>query len=329
MGPPKEAPGSEDMPRAEPLGSGRGRHGTHNLVVITGQVAGWAAILTLLEHAPRDPAGFAARVGLVALFCLLMQGVFTMMHEHFHRNAHRVAAVDYLIGFAGSTIFGTSATLHRVHHWGHHVRNRSEAERGEFIHPGEHPVLKVGLYYFAICGGLWVGGIVFPLLSFFIPWSAVRVLARTKRFNTYAAMFEQFKQHEWTRMRLEALWLYAFWGTLLAWGPWSLGTLAMAYGAFAFTWSWLQWVYHLRTPIHVIEGAYNLRAPWVVRVLFLNFNYNLTHHRHPSLPWQELPAATDTKETQPLWYRVLLMALPPRPYPTAPEGLAALEKRYF
>ncbi|AKF06282.1 Fatty acid desaturase [Sandaracinus amylolyticus] len=325
MRPMKDAPGSENVPRTEPVVSSRGRYGTQNLVVLGAQVLGWAVVLTAVELAPY----VALRIALIALFCLLMQGVFTMMHEHFHRNAHWVPAIDYAIGLVGSTLFGTSATLHRVHHWGHHVRNRSEAERGEFIHPGEAPALKVALYYFAICGGLWLGGLVFPLISFFIPWRFVRFLARTKRFNTYAAMFEQFKERDWTRMRLEALVLYAFWGALLAWGPWSTATLVPAYVAFAFTWSWLQWVYHLRTPIHVIEGTYNLRAPWLVRVLFLSFNYNLTHHRHPSMPWQELRGASDPKETQPLWYRVLLMALPPRPFPTNDAELAALDKRYF
>ena len=83
-------------------------------------------------------------------------------------------------------------------------------------------------------------------------------------------------------MQIEGLVFLAFWGGLLWLGPWHWQTIAVAYAAFAFTWSSLQWVYHLHTPVHVVEGAYNLRAPWLVRVLFLNFNYNLTHHRRPA-----------------------------------------------
>ena len=93
------------------------------------------------------------------------------------------------------------------------------------------------------------------------------------------------------------------------------------------TWSSLQWVYHLRTPIDVVEGAYNLRLPTPLRLMILNFNCNLTHHRRPHLPWQVLYRATDPRETQPLWYRWALAFKPPEPLPQDHER--ALEKRYF
>jgi fatty acid desaturase len=78
--------------------------------------------------------------------------------------------------------------------------------------------------------------------------------------------------------------------------------------------------------VHIVEGAYNLRAPGIVRMLFLNFNYNLTHHRRPSLPWQELHARSDLKETQPIWHRYLLVFRPPVHFPS---DQSVLEKRYF
>lgn len=117
-------------------------------------------------------------------------------------------------------------------------------------------------------------------------------------------------------MRLEGLGLLAFWIPVALVGPWSAATLVTAYAAFAFSWSSLQWVYHLRTPLHVVEGGYNLRLPAPLRWLWLSFNMNLTHHRRPYLPWQELYAASNQAETQPLWYRWLLMFVPPARFPT-------------
>ncbi len=310
------------LPRSEPLSPGRGRYGRQNLAVLLVQTAGWALLLTAIDRAESP----WIRAGLVVILCMLLQGVFSLMHEYFHKNAHESPGKNYLIGLWGSLLFGTSPTLHRINHWGHHVRNRSEAERGEFIHPGEHPLGKVVLYYFAILGGLWLSGVVFPILALLVPYVAIEWLSQKKRFNTYSAAFEQFKARDWTHMRLEALALLAFWSALALRGPWRVETLAITYGAFAVSWSSLQWVYHLRTPIHVIEGAYNLRAWLPVRVLFLSFNYNLTHHRHPGLPWQELAAHTDVKETQPLWYRWLRMLEPPR---RLPSDFAYLEKTYF
>lgn len=300
----------------------RGRFGAQNGAVVAAQTMGWFAMLWALDQ----PLALPVRLVVLVLFCWTMQGVFSMMHEYFHQNAHRDPRVNYAIGLWCSTLFGTSATLHRVNHWGHHVRNRAEAEQGDFILPGETALRKIALYYFAVCGGLWLSGLLFPLASLVIPYRAVRFLSSDKRLNTYSAAFEQFRPQDWTAMRLEALALFAFWIAVPWLAGWSWTTVAQAYAAFAFSWSSLQWVYHLRTPLHPVEGAYNLRAPLVVRWLFLNFNYNLTHHRRPALAWQELYDASDARETQPLWYRWLAMVQPPV---RKPDDLAYLEKVYF
>jgi fatty acid desaturase len=300
----------------------RGRYGRSNTVVLAAQTVGWAALLFGVDRAP----GWPAKIALVAVFCALMQGVFSMMHEYFHDNAHPDPRINYAIGFWGSILFGTAATFHRVHHWGHHVRNRSVSEQADFIHDGESPIGKVVLYYFAICGGLFLSGLVFPLIALLIPYRTANWISRFRRFNTYSAAFQQFKPGDWTRIRIEAVALVAFWTALVAYAPVRWQTLAVCYAAFAFTWSSLQWIYHLRTPLHVVEGAYNLRLPTARRWLFLNFNCNLTHHRRPYLPWQDLYAATDRKETQPLWYRWLLMLHWPVRFP---DDLGGLDKRYF
>lgn len=315
--PPEHAP--------EPLSPKRkGRYGAQNLIVAGVQIAGWAATLTIIDRGP----GWLAAIATFA-FCMLMQGVFSMMHEYFHDNAHPDRRVSYGIGVVLSTLFGTSATLHRVNHWGHHARNRTPAEQGEFIHEGETRLGKTALYYFAVTCGLWLSGLVFPVIALFVPYRAIDWLSSRERYNTYSAAFAQFKARDWTRMRWEALGLVAFWVGLVAWGPWSAATIAIAYGAFAFSWSSLQWVYHLRTPLDVVEGAYNLRLPAPLRWMWLSFNMNLTHHRKPWLPWQELYAHSDPRETQPLWYRWLLVALPPEPYPADERDLRRFEKRYF
>ncbi|MCO4763229.1 MAG: fatty acid desaturase [Myxococcales bacterium] len=300
----------------------RAPYGRQNLTVLCAQVLAWAGLLTTIEHAPN----LAIKLGLVLLFCFVMQGVFTMMHEFFHGIAHPNRRINYGIGVVGSTLFGTAATLHKVNHWGHHVRNRTPAEQGEFYHPHESRLGKTALYYFAVLGGLYLSGLVFPLLSVLIPYSAVRWLSADKRRNTYSAAFEQFRPQDWVRMRLEGVAMVLFWCAVVMWGPWRWQTLVLAYGAFCVSWSSLQWVYHLRTPLDVIEGAYNLRLPTPIRLLFLNFNCNLTHHRQPHLPWQDLYSHSDQRETQPLWYRWARVLLPPEPYPTDPSRF---DKRYF
>ncbi|MEP7347142.1 MAG: fatty acid desaturase [Gemmatimonadaceae bacterium] len=315
--------GEHEISDAEPNWTALGRYGTFNLVVVGIQVVAWAALITIADSAQLP---LWARVAAVVVFCLMMQGVFTLVHEYCHRNAHHDPRLNYLIGVISCTLFGTSPTLLRVEHWGHHRRNRTESERPELIHPDEGAFRKRVEYYFAILGGIWLGSAVGPLLAPLVSYARVQRVARSSPRNTFIAGLEAFKRGDWQALRLEGLGLYTFWALVLALGPWKWQTIAICYAAFAFSWSSLQWIYHLYTPLHVIEGAYNVRAPWLLRMLFLNFNYNLTHHRHPAIPWQELHRESALRETQPIWYRYLLIFRPPIRFP---EDMSVLEKRYF
>ena len=137
--------------------------------------------------------------------------------------------------------------------------------------------------------------------------------------------FAAYSQRDWNVQRLECALVLLFWLGAIVVMDWRLDLLAIVYAAFAFSWSSLQWIYHMRTPLHPIEGAYNLRAPRIVRWLFLNFNYNLTHHRDPSLPWQRLHQRTDLRETQPIHARWLAVFRTPEPMPDP----ASIRKVYF
>jgi fatty acid desaturase len=294
-----------------------------NLCVGAAQILGWAALLTAL-HLPLS-LGWKALV--LVTFCLMMQGVFSLMHECFHGLGHPSAKVNHVLGVAAATIFGTSYTLYRVNHEGHHLRNRSRAEVAEYVYPGESAARKTLVYYFAILGGIWLGSLVATLVLPFIPHRYAHVLNRpAASMNGYSLSFEQFSAADWRALRVEAaIGVLAWIGMALVLG-WRWQVLAIAYAAFAFSWSSLQWVYHMRTPLDRIEGAYDLRAPRLVRWLFLNFNYNLAHHRQPYLPWQRMHAAVNPRETQPLWYRYLLVFKAPEPMPADPS---AIRKTYF
>src|SRR4029434_8363381 len=67
-----------------------------------------------------------------------------------------------------------------------------------------------------------------------------------------------------------------------------LHSLAL-YASFGFMWSAMQYVHHYGTERHVTRGARNL---WIWRpldLLWLNHNWHLTHHTHPTVPWIHLP----------------------------------------
>jgi fatty acid desaturase len=311
------------MTATQTVSSRRIRFDRQNLAVLGAQCLAWWLLLEALH----GDLGIAWKAILLALWCLVMQGVFSMMHECFHRSGHRRPRLNGAMGVLASTLFGSSYTLIRVNHEGHHQRNRSDAELAEFILPGERPAFKSGLYYFAILGGIWLGSFAGTLLLPFVPFRQVRSFAvRLVSMDGYNRSFAEFDAKDWQALRWQALLGVCFWVGSVHLFKWDWRLVALAYACFAFSYSSLQWIYHMRTPLDRVEGAYDLRLPAPVRWLFLNFNYNLSHHRRPRAAWQELHAQVDLRETQPLWRRWVSVFRPPEPLP---DDLSRLAKTYF
>jgi fatty acid desaturase len=51
----------------------------------------------------------------------------------------------------------------------------------------------------------------------------------------------------------------------------------------------MQYVHHFGTTRHVLEGARNLWIGAPIDAIWLNHNWHLTHHKHPTVPWVHLP----------------------------------------
>ena len=293
-----------------------------NLLVLLCQTLAWAGLTSAMVVI--QP--WSLRALLLLIFCVMMQGVFSMMHECYHGHGHPSRTLNYAMGLLASILFGTSATLFKINHLGHHVRNRSRAELAEYVFPDESPLKKWILYYVAVFGGIWALGLLGSLAVAVLPIRWITELARDIRGNTYFAAFRDFRPTDLHRIRRETIAGILFWVAVAHLFAWPLADLAWIYSGFAFSWSSLQWVYHMRTPIDVVEGAYNLRLPRAMRLLFLNFNYNLSHHRDPAMPWQELYRRSSPGETRPLWFNYLRIFKAPEPLPGDPAGL---RKTYF
>ncbi|QTD45780.1 fatty acid desaturase family protein [Ottowia testudinis] len=305
-------------PAAPPL-----RHGRQNLAILLAQTAACLGLIQALHL----PMAWPWKALVLMVFCIVMQGTFSMMHEACHGNGHPHRRLNALVGVWAATLFGSAYTLIRVNHEGHHVRNRTPAELAEYILPGESRLTKTALYYFAVLGGIWLGSFAATLLLPFVPFRFAKALAvRWQSMDGYNRSFAEFSARDWWALRLESILFVAFWIGVVWLFDWRWPVLALAYAAFAFSYSSLQWIYHLRTPLDRVEGAYDLRAPWFIRWPFLNFNYNLSHHRYPRAPWQELHARAIAHETQPLWRRWIGVLRPPEPFPARPD---LLTKVYF
>ena len=294
-----------------------------NMLVLCAQLIGWASLITLFHQ----DIHWLFKIPIAFLFCMMMQGVFSFMHECCHDHGHHLnRKLNWTMGWLASCIFGTTFTLININHEGHHVRNRTRSELVDYILPGESRLKKTFYYYAGVLGGLWlltfIGGLLIP----FLPYKLARKIAIDKENITYTQAFDDFRPRDFGLMRLEFILNILFWAAAIYVMQWEWQNLLILYGCFALSFSSLQWVYHIRTPIDVTEGAYNLRAPKWLRLLFLNFNYNLSHHRNPAHPWQELYAVSNQEETQPLWYRYIHLFAPPT---RLPEDVNSIKKTYF
>jgi fatty acid desaturase len=74
---------------------------------------------------------------------------------------------------------------------------------------------------------------------------------------------------------------------------------AIMYFGFGFTWSAMQYVHHYGTERHVTRGARNLRLWGPIDRLWLNHNWHLAHHEHPTVPWVHLPGLGSRESSAP------------------------------
>ncbi len=264
--------------------------------------------LAVLSHADN---AWAQGSALVA-FCVFGHSLFSLIHEAEHDKLLPGRRANALAGAWLSAFFPASFTILRAAHLAHHARNRSEEELIDYYRPEESRLLKTVQYYGLLAGSLWLGTAVLSVLVSFLP---ARLLPEPTKgegdadLRSYVSFVS--RADAW-RVRCETAFTIVTWLSI-AWLL-NLGVQALvAYVVFGFIWSTQQFIYHVRTPLHLVEGSRDLHMSPVFAFLFLNMNYHLAHHRYPRAPWNALPRLADSQPTASYlatWARSLL---PPRP----------------
>jgi fatty acid desaturase len=222
---------------------------------------------------------------------LLNNPYWSLLHECIHDLFYPDSRINMLFGRALSIVFGSPFRILRLSHLLHHKLNRTPIEGTEFYEQGKGSVFSAAAgYYFQILGGLYLVEVLSPVL-FFLPrvWLR-RFVARGIKPDTMSAILMQ----SWTRdesireIRLDGLLIVAWFGAALcAYGSyWPL--LVAIVAARGLLISFLDNVYHYRTPVSDIFYAKNLWLPRPAAMMLLNFNLHGIHHRHPAIPWRGL-----------------------------------------
>lgn len=268
--------------------------GRLNVLLMSAQMMG---ALAILAAASRTKNFYLLSASAIS-FAFVMQMGFCLAHESVHRKLHRNPRLNVGMGVMLFTLFPGSLHFFEVAHLLHHRRNRSNDELEDYVLPGENPWFKRIMYFLLISGLFWL---LLPLSSIavaLIPGRRIE-LPRPEdgagSFRRFAQFLNQVRPGRVRRDLLVTvlLWVIVFPALHLHFVP-----TAICYAVFGFSWASQQYIYHVRTPRHAVLGAYDLRLWKPLELLYLHFNYHLTHHLAEWVPWNYLPSIAAQQPTR-------------------------------
>jgi fatty acid desaturase len=260
-----------------------------NAIIVVGQLASLAACFVAASRLN----GFWAVAGVAVVFGLLMNSVYSIIHEAEHAILFPARRLNDAAGVLMALFFPAPFHLLRQGHIGHHLRNRSDDEAFDLYFDGDNVVWKwmvwlgilTGLYYVLVA----VSNVVAAVAPFVLDRRHFSIERHVPVDRASAAFLESFNPLHLRWIQLEGIAAITLHMAIV----WCLripiaNYLAM-YGAFGFMWSAMQYVHHYGTERHVTRGARNLYLFAPIDKLWLNHNWHQAHHENPTVPWIHLP----------------------------------------
>ena len=287
-----------------------------NVALVGAYVASALGLLVLASRSwpPSHPGGTVPFALAVAGFAILFNTGFGLVHEAEHFALHPSRTVNEGLGWLLGALFPGSFSLLRSAHLVHHGSNRNDRELIEYVKPRESRTLKTLHYYLCLLGVFWVGTPLLSLALCVVPGRYFGPRGKEQASGSGAGFLAFLEDLAPRRVRIEVAATVVFWG-LAAWSlELSLVPTLVSYSAAGCFWSSQQFIYHVGTPRHLVEGTRNLDMPQPFAWLYLHYNHHLTHHRHPHVPWIWLPTLTEEAPTRPYFRHWLsLFVTPPMP----------------
>ena len=224
---------------------------------------------------------------LAAVFGVVMNSVYAVIHEAHHGMLFENRRLNVAGGVLMALFFPAPFHLLRQGHLGHHLRNRSDDEAFDFYFEGEHPMWKWMQLYGTLTGVYWLVAALSNVAVLLFPFVMRREWFTFDRPS--AAFMDALNPRYWRAIRLEAAATIALHVAIIKGLAIPAATYFVMYAGFGISWSAMQYVHHFGTVRDVVEGAKNLWILAPLDAVWLNHNWHLTHHRHPTVPWIHLP----------------------------------------
>ena len=254
-----------------------------NLVLVA---ATMAALITILAMAGRLHAAWTL-LAVAISYGLVMNTGYALAHESEHGILHPNQKVNLWCGVILMLFFPAPYHLMRQGHLGHHMRNRSDDEAFDFYFEGESALWRWLQLYGILTGFFWATIVSSNIVCAVAPRLLRKQVTQFER-TTIALQRTLNPRHElW--IQAEAVAVFALHGALMSIFHIPLLHYATVLFGFGFIWSAMQYAHHWGTTRDVLRGARNLKTLTPVDLLWLNHNWHLNHHLHPTVPWIHLP----------------------------------------
>jgi fatty acid desaturase len=264
--------------------------------------------------------GFWPIAGLAVAFGILMNSVYSIIHEAEHAMLFPNRRVNEAAGVLMALFFPAPFHLLRQGHIGHHLRNRSDDEAFDLYFDGDNVVWRWLVWLGILTGFYYLLVVLTNAIAIAAPFILDRRHYKVERHvnvdRASAAFLESFNPAHLRQIRIEGIAAIALHASIV-WGlriP--IAHYLALYAAFGFSWSAMQYVHHYGTERHVTRGARNLWIFGPIDALWLNHNWHRAHHEHPTVPWVHLPRLARGDSPQPrrfLPWMYLKMWRGPRP----------------
>lgn len=269
-----------------------------NAMIVVMQLAAIFACFFAASHLK----GFWSILGISLLFGVLMNSVYSIIHEAEHAMLFGNPKWNESIGVLMALFFPAPFHLIRQGHIGHHMRNRSDDEAFDLYFDGDNRVWRWMVWIGILTGFYYLVVVISNVLAVFAPFIFDRRHFKIERTITVdrpsAAFFEAFNPKYLRWIWLEGLAACAMHATIVWLLQIPLIHYLALYGTFGFMWSAMQYVHHYGTERHVTRGARNLFIFAPIDAVWLNHNWHRAHHEHPTVPWVYLPVIADRETTR-------------------------------
>jgi len=234
-------------------------------------------------------AGQPEYLWLILFVALLSNQFWALIHEAIHAIFHPERFLNNIAGRIMGIGFGSAFGLLKPAHLVHHRLNRTQYEQPEISRSSSQRKDNI-IYYYYLLIGLYINEVVAPFMSF-LPRRTIDKALDTrfikKSYNYEVAM--QIINKGLDQVRVDTVIILLVWGTsfYLYGSHWYI--LALFFLLRGFMISFLDYVYHYRTPVDDVKHGYNLELPRFMEKYLLNFNLHGTHHLYPQESWEKLP----------------------------------------